>query len=249
MRLIVPSRGRAELLAREFPYVEHAHVVVDEDQADDYGAALDHRGREALAVVAIPAGGATAGDLYNLCLDAVWDSADVDACFFLHDTTQCITSLVGHEETRLSTEDALDVLRGTCRSAAESGTGVCGLGSMKPAEFRSFTPVSVVADINWEAIGICDRALRFDTNARGCGDTEICLRAVLRYGSVWRDNRYRVRGTGDSFVTGIAESAAYLREKFQRYGGGRVIDVKPKPRGADGWTKRVRFDQIRAEGP
>lgn len=252
LRLIVPSIGRPELLARQFPFVEHADVVIEASQEGEYQAAFKRHNRTPRAMVPVDTGGVSGAELYNICLDAVWTANRIDACFFLHDTTQCISTLVAHGEQRLSTDDAIDAIKRTCASAVEAKCGVCGFGGLKPTEFRVFAPISVVADIDWESMGICNRSLRFDVNAGAWADTEMCLRGVLRNGMVFRDNRYRVHRSADPRAvagTAVTDGAAYLNERYRRYGGGRVAEAKPKARGVDGWTKRVRFDQIRAEGP
>ena len=232
MKLLVPSRGRAKLLAQHSPFVEAAHVVVDEVEVDSYAAAFSRVGRRPAELVAI-AGAPTVAEIRNQALDAAW-TPDVDGCFFLDDDTSCIANVCAQHEEILDVDRAVQALSRTCAAASEAGTGVCGIGTS--AKCSAFVPVSVIADLYGSALGVVDPDLRFDPRAVGVDDIELCLQGIKRYGFVWRDNRYRHRPMASQQTRRVAGEELYgidhVNAKYRGETGGNVLDAMPHARSA-----------------
>ena len=262
IRIVIPSYGRAEVLARKNPYVEQAIVAVDKPQVAEYQTAFAKYARRPAELIPLPETNG-AGRLRNACLDRVWTEG-VDGCFFLDDDVEAIVSVCGYRETRLGVDEGVQAIRRTCASAAEAGTGVCGFGTKILTEFRSFTPITVIGHLDAQSIGIVDRDLRFDPLAPVGDGLEICLRSVIRYGFIWKDNRLRVR-VGPNWAPGGSakwrtrdvehQQVEYINAKYRRYGGNVIGKPKHVNRPglggalADEGLRRIDFGQIRAAGP
>ena len=244
VRLVIPSRGRAELLAFRSLYIEAAHVVVDRPELESYRAAFAKFRRRPAELVGI-AGGETVAEIRNQALDAVW-TVDVDGVFFLDDDTAAVTNVCAYEPERLGVSGALAAIGETCAAAIEAGTGVCGFGNAE--DCSSFVPISLIADIEGGALGVVDRELRFDRRACGVDDIELCLRAIQRYGFVWRDNRYRRRALNGMIGRRPLEEELHgIRHLNDRHGGaagGNVVDVMPHARSA---RRTAAWRQVREQ--
>ena len=262
--LTICSYGRAELLARKSPFVDHAYIMCEHEEVDEYRATLKRYGREPRGVLTLEEnwGG---GDMRNKCLDQAWSLPGVDAVWTMDDDIEAIATTTQFRERKLSVEDSVRAIEETCRSAAEAGTGLCGFCKLLSTEFRVFKPITMIGVLDDQAAGHIDRDMRYDPNITMGHIADLTLWAVMKWGFVWRDNRYRP-WNGPNWTVGgaarwrthedISSGHNYINAKWRKHTGGRDVLVpvgmfRPGRGGAvqSGLTRRVRFDRIGAVGP
>ena len=262
--IAIASYGRAELLSRKSPFVEHAYVLVEKWEVDEYRETLKRYNREPLGVIALEENWGC-GDLRNKCLDQMWAIPGVDAVWTLDDDIEAIATTTLYRERKLSVEESVQAIAETCRSAAEAGTGLCGFCKLLSTEFRVFKPITLVGALDDQAAGHIDKDMRYDPNITMGHIADLTLWAVRKWGFIWRDNRYRP-WNGPNWTVGgsarwrthddISNGHEYINSKWRRHAGGQDVIVpigmyRPGRGGAvqTGLTRRIRFDRIGAEGP
>ena len=264
VKIAIASYGRPEQPARKCPFVEHAYFLVEKWEVDLYRAVFKQYGREPLGVLPLEDNWG-AGDMRNKSLDVMWSLPGTEAVWLFDDDVEHVATTTYYRERPLPVADVIRAVHNTCESAAQAGTGVCGFTKLLSTEFRVFKPVTFIGVIDCQTIGHTDRELRYDPKVTLGDSTDLCLRAVMQWGFIWRDNRYRP-WTGPNWVAGgsarwrtaedIENSQAYINEKYRKHTGGRdvlvSVDMFRPGRGQDvqtGRTRRVRFDLIGAAGP
>ena len=217
MKIVIPSRGRAGLIARKalrlFP---DAVVCIGSDEVDAYAALTDNLLLHPPEVTGI-------GPLRQWVLDNVEDPTVV----MVDDDVKYVVSQVGFRSRRLDDADAARaIVERLAVLAQEAGARVFGFyqggGPLNYSNCRPFSFNHWVGGV----VGVVGRELRYDTSLILRADIDFCLQSLLRDRIIMLDCRYsfihtRFAGTGGNAANRSsqrhAEEIAYLRRKWGPY--------------------------------
>lgn len=238
MRIVIPSRKRAQSCAHALRLFPSATVCVDEAEAADYAPICAATNVELLLH---PSSVAGIGPLRQWILDNVED----ETVFMVDDDVSHLGVVAGRatRHARIQDPDAvLQIVANAEACARGLGTPVFGF-SQNGADVRKFRPQDPFVLATWVggAIGIIGRDLRYDTELRLRADIDFCLQALLKYRCIFMDNRcafihQRFNNTGGNAHQRSQErnayELAYLKRKWGKWlkvrqaKGTTIIDVR-----------------------
>jgi len=224
MKLIIPSKGRAQILLekalRLFP---DATVCVGDDEVDAYKGITDDLLVHPAHVVGI-------GPLRQWVLDQIDDPCVV----MVDDDVTHVYSQVGFHKRRIEDPDAARaIVERLAILATDAGARVFGFQqAARPLSYANFKPFSMNAWVGG-IVGIIGRELRYDTSLLLRADIDFCLQSLMHDRYLLVDGRYsfihtRFAGKGGNAANRSAErherEIAYLRRKWGPY----LDEVKAK---------------------
>ena len=214
MKIVIPSKGRAETLQekalRLFP---DALVCVGDDEVEAYGKITDH-------LLDHPATVAGIGPLRQWVLDHVEDPCVV----MVDDDVTHVYSQVGFHKRRIEDADtARALVERLAILAQDAGARVFGFQqAARPLTYANFRPFSLNTWVGG-LVGIIGRELRYDPALLLRADIDFCLQSLMRDRFVLVDGRYsfihtRFAGKGGNAGNRSAErharEIAYLKRKW-----------------------------------
>ena len=217
MKIVIPSKGRAQTLAekalRLFP---DALVCVGDDEVEPYRKVTSNLLVHPASVVGI-------GPLRQWVLDHVKDPCVVQ----VDDDVTHVYSQVGFHKWRIEDADtARAIVERLAILAADAGARVFGFQqAARPLTYANFRPFSLNTWVGG-VVGIIGRELRFDTSLLLRADIDFCLQSLMRDRFVLVDGRYsfihtRFAGKGGNARQRSAErharEIAYLKRKWGPY--------------------------------
>ena len=214
MKIVIPSKGRAETLQekalRLFP---DALVCVGDDEVEAYGKITDRLLVHPATVVGI-------GPLRQWVLDHVEDPCVV----MVDDDVTHVYSQVGFHKRRIEDADtARALVERLAILAQDAGARVFGFQqAARPLTYANFRPFSLNTWVGG-LVGIIGRELRYDPALLLRADIDFCLQSLMRDRFVLVDGRYsfihtRFAGKGGNAGNRSAErharEIAYLKRKW-----------------------------------
>jgi len=217
MKIIIPTRGRADMIGhkalRLFP---DATLCIGEDETDAYAAVSDR-------LLVHPANVVGIGPLRQWVLDHVEEPCVV----MVDDDVTHVYSQVGFHKWRIEDADtARAIVERLAILAADAGVRVFGFNqAARPLTYANFRPFSLDTWVGG-LVGIIGRELRYDTSLLLRADIDFCLQSLLHDRIVLVDGRYsfihtRFAGGGGNAANRSSErhmrEIAYLRRKWGPY--------------------------------
>lgn len=217
MRIVIPSRGRADTIAgkalRLFP---DAMVCVGESEVPAYARHTQNLLVHPDAVTGI-------GPLRQWVLDNVEDRTVV----MVDDDVKAVVSQCGFRSRKFTDpETARAIVERTAIAAGDSGARVFGFyqggGPLNYSNHRPWTFNHWVGGV----VGIIGRELRYDTSLILRADIDFCLQSLLRDRFIMLEARYsfihtRFGGKGGNCTNRSSErherEIAYLKRKWGPY--------------------------------
>lgn len=218
MKVIIPSRSRADILATHtLRLMPDATVCVGEDEADAYRAVTSR-------LLVHPAGIVGIGPTRQWILDNV----DDPVVFMPDDDLVCVWSNVGFHRRKITdpaTVQALVERAGIM--AADLGVSVFGFWQAAFTRYyANFDPFSFNTWVG-TAIGFVGRRLRYDSRLLLRADIDFCLQALLHDRIMFMDCRFKFdnvrafKGRGGNASNRSLErhrqEIEYLKRKWGRY--------------------------------
>jgi hypothetical protein len=217
MKIVIPSKGRATVLAekalRLFP---DAIVCVGDDEVDAYS-------RVSSNLLVHPASVLGIGPLRQWVMDNIADRCVV----MVDDDVTHVYSQVGFHKRRIEDADtARAIVERLAILAADAGVRVFGFQqAARPLTYANFRPFSLNTWVGG-LVGIIGRELRYDTSLLLRADIDFCLQSLVHDRFVLVDGRYsfihtRFAGSGGNARQRSAErheqEIRYLRRKWGPY--------------------------------
>ena len=217
MKIVIPSKGRAQTLSQKalrlFP---DALVCVGEDEVDTYHKITSNLLIHPTNVVGI-------GPLRQWILDTVKDHCMVQ----VDDDVTHIYSQVGFHKWRIEDPDtARAIVERLAILAQDAGARIFGFQqAARPLAYANFRPFSMNTWVGG-LVGIIGRELRYDPSLLLRADIDFCLQSLMRDRFVMVDGRYsfihtRFAGKGGNASNRSAErhaqEIAYLKRKWGPY--------------------------------
>lgn len=181
MQIVIPSKGRSEVMAKKaFRMFPDALVCVGDDEVEAYGKITKNLLVHPAAVVGI-------GPLRQWILDNVKDKCVV----MVDDDVTHIYSQVGFHKLRIEDPDtARAMVERLAILAQDAGARVFGFQqAARPLGYSNCKPFSLNTWVGG-VIGIIGRELRFDTSLLLRADIDFCLQSLLKDRFVMVDGRY-----------------------------------------------------------
>jgi len=239
--LFIPSLGRPNVLAVN-PLLEHAIVLLAEEQLPEYEAAFHVVGRRPKDIVL--GNGFGVAKARNRIMEQ-W--ADEDFIAMVDDDTFGIMRLMRYVPDKVTDpEHMLDVLANTGRLALDCGSTVFGYAlTPRPMERQAYKPFSFRGRLDEAACGITDRTFRFDESLKVSTDIDATFESIRRSRLCLVDNRYSwlherwSRGglSADRTAEVTRGAIRYLQAKW----GKGMVELKPGKGSKSGMSLRVRL--------
>ena len=217
MRIVIPSKGRAQTLCKKalrlFP---DATVCVGDDETEQYRKVSTN-------LLVHPASVAGIGPLRQWVLDNVNDPCVV----MVDDDVTHVYSQVGFHKRRIEDADtARAIVERLAILAQDAGARVFGFQqAARPLSYANFRPFSLNTWVGG-LVEIIGRELRYDTALLRRADIDFCLQSLMSDRFVLVDGRYsfihtRFAGSGGNAKQRSAErharEIAYLKRKWGPY--------------------------------
>lgn len=214
MKIIIPSKGRADLLAdKAFRLFPDASVCVGKSEVAEYQKVTKDLLVHPDKVVGI-------GPLRQWVLDHVDDPCVV----MVDDDVKCVYNVTGFYKERYDDPQvAMAVLERTAILAGDAGCRVFGFN--QAWDVRKYNPFKPFVLNGWTGgiIGFVGRDLRYDTSLLLRADIDFCLQSLQRHRIVMIENRWlfvhdRFTGAGGNALQRSSarheKEIAYLRRKW-----------------------------------
>lgn len=214
MKIVIPSKGRAETLgAKSLKLFPDALVCVGENEVQAYQSVTPNLLVHPAKIVGI-------GPLRQWVLDHVEDPCVV----MVDDDVTHVYSQVGFHKWRIEDADtARAIVERLAILAQDAGVRVFGFQqAARPLSYANFRPFSLNTWVGG-IVGIIGRQLRYDTSLLLRADIDFCLQSLLHDRIVLVDGRYsfihtRFAGQGGNASNRSAErhaqEIAYLKRKW-----------------------------------
>ncbi|MBI9018017.1 MAG: hypothetical protein JEZ07_12240 [Phycisphaerae bacterium] len=183
MQIVIPSKGRADIIAgRTLKWFPDAIVSVGEDEVDAYSNVV---AKDKLLVH--PANVVGIGPLRQWILDNVADPV----VYMIDDDLKQLYDQTGFKKRRITDPaEAQAIVERVAIVAQDAGARVFGFQiCARPIAYRPFDPYHLNAWVGG-SIGIIGRELRYDTSLLLRADIDFCLKSLMRDRIVMVDGRF-----------------------------------------------------------
>lgn len=185
LRIVIPSRGRAEECRHALRLFPQATVVVHDYEYDVYRQALPER----VEVIAHDQDGGIAP-----IRQWVLNHFDEEAILFVDDDVRYLKVVAGFETASRVIRDPRAIAQ-VCENAAyvasEIGAPIFGFAQTS-GDVRKYKPTDPINMTGWvgSVIGVVGRDIEYDTTLRMRADIDFCLRAQLEQRIIFVDTRF-----------------------------------------------------------